>query len=172
MRRLLLPAAIAFTLTVAGCASPPITIRTNPTGAAVEANGDFIGETPLEIYADDYFASQRQGLEWQRSGTLRFTRAGCEPESVEVDTDLMRRSFTIDLDCEPGTGRRVSTDAVNRAIRPADPVPAPAPAPAAKPEQTDRGAVARLEELETMRERGLITDQEYQSLRKKVLDSF
>jgi hypothetical protein len=93
--------ATVLALTLQGCLSIPVNIRSQPSGATVLANGEVIGTTPMQIYADRVFPHQRKGLDWHRQGTLTLERPGCTPETMEVDNDLLKRSLTVDLECRP-----------------------------------------------------------------------
>jgi hypothetical protein len=147
-------------LALQGCLSVPVNLRSEPAGATVLANGKAIGTTPMQIHAERVFPAKRRGLGWEREGTLTLERPGCAPRTLEVDDDTLKRSLTVDLECRPGAPAVV--------------------APAAAPQQTATasqaaplrtGATAqRLEELDGLRRQGLITEQEYQSIRKRILD--
>ncbi|WP_295880854.1 hypothetical protein [uncultured Thiohalocapsa sp.] len=147
-------------LALQGCLSVPVNLRSEPAGATVRANGKAIGTTPMQITADRVFPAKRRGIGWEREGTLTLERPGCTPKTLEVDNDTLKRSLTVDLECRPDAPAVVSTGAT--------PAPTPAAAPAA-PSPT--GATAqRLRELEGLRSQGLITEAEYQSIRRRILD--
>jgi hypothetical protein len=142
------------TLALQGCLSVPVNLRSEPAGATVLANGKAIGTTPMQIYADRVFPHKRKGLDWHRQGTLTLQRPGCTPKTMEVDNDLLKQSLTVDLECRPDAPITV----------------APLPAQAA-PALPATGATAqRLEELDDLRSKGLITPEEYRSIRKRILD--
>jgi hypothetical protein len=151
----------ALALAAQGCLSTPVNLRSDPAGATVLANGQPIGTTPMQITADRVFPHKRKGLGWEREGTLRLERPGCTPRTLDVDNDTLKRSLTVDLDCRPDAPAVVT------------PQPAPAPSEAvAAPRSAPLppGATAkRLEELEGLRGQGLITEQEYQSIRGRIL---
>ncbi len=145
-------------LTLHGCLSVPINLRSDPTGATVLANGTVIGTTPMQLNADRYFPHKRQGIDWHRQGTLTLERPGCTPKTMEVDNDLLKRSLTVDLTCRPDapvvtTPRATQAEATSRSAA-----------------ATGGGTARRLEELEDLRQQGLITADEYQSIRKRILE--
>jgi hypothetical protein len=154
----------ALALALQGCLSVPVNLRSEPAGATVLANGKTIGTTPMQITADRVFPHQRKGLGWEREGTLTLERPGCAPKTLAVDNDTLKRSLTVDLDCRPDAP----------AVLAPQPAPAPAPAqtaaaPRSAPPPT--GATAqRLDEVEGLRSQGLITEQEYQSISRRILD--
>jgi hypothetical protein len=150
----------ALSLALQGCLSVPVNLRSDPAGATVLANGQAIGTTPMQIYADRVFPHKRKGLGWEREGTLRLERPGCTPKTLEVDNETLKRSLTLDLECRPDAPALVAPAAAS---------PAPTPA-AARPSAQTRGATAqRLEELEGLRSEGLISEAEYQSIRRRIL---
>ena len=152
--------AITMALTLQGCLSIPVNIRSEPSGATVLANGEVIGTTPMQIYADRVFPHQRKGLDWHRQGTLTLERPGCTPETMEVDNDLLKRSLTVDLECRPDAPVITTSQAV--AAR-----PAAAPQPATRP---SGGTAQRLQDVEELRRQGLISVDEYQSIRRRILE--
>lgn len=152
--------APALALTLQGCLSIPVNIRSEPSGATVLANGEVIGTTPMRVYADRVFPHQREGLDWHRQGTLTLERQGCRPKTMEVDNDLLKRSLTVDLECRP------DAPAVTRP-RTAVAQPTGAPRPVAR----SKGETAeRLKEVEALRGQGLISVEEYQSIRRRILE--
>ena len=150
-RKLSTTAIVLATAVLHGC-YVPINIRTTPNGATVYADGQPLGMTPLEIDPEAIFPRKLTGYQWESSGTLSFERVGCQPKSINVDNELLKESIRVKLDCEPGAAAL-----------------SPAASPAAQPAS---GTAERLQELENLRENGLITDQEYDSLRRRVLDRF
>ncbi len=151
----------ATALVLQGCLSVPVNIRSEPSGANVLADGKLIGATPMQIRADRVFPARRKGLDWHREGTLTLERTGCSPKTLEVDNELLKRSLNVDLECRPDAPAVVSAPAATPASRSAVPrsnVP------------TSGSTAERLEELERLRKKDLITDQEYRSIRKRILD--
>jgi hypothetical protein len=150
----------ALALALQGCLSVPVNLRSEPAGATVLANGKTIGTTPMQIYADRIFPHKRKGIGWERKGTLTLERPGCTPRTLEVDNDTLKRSLSVNLDCRPDAPAAVASDA------------GPARTTAAtRPAARTSGATAeRLEELERLRSQGLITEPEYQSIRRRILD--
>ena len=152
--------ATAVALTLQGCLSIPVNIRSEPSGATVLANGKMIGTTPMQIYADRVFPHQRKGLDWHREGTLTLERPGCTPETMQVDNDLLKRSLTVDLECRPDAPVVTRSGAVPAQA-------AAAPRPATRP---SGGTAQRLKEVEELRRQGLISVDEYQSIRRRILE--
>lgn len=135
----------------------PVTLKTRPQGATVIANGEIIGVTPLEINPDELFPAKFKGYQWEREGTLQFERVGCKSQSWPVTNESVKRSVRVDLDCEPG--------AAAMAPRPATIEPIPVP-------KTGASTLERLQELNQMQQRGLISEEEFRLMRQRVLDRF
>ena len=148
--------ATALALTLQGCLSIPVNIRSEPSGATVLANGKMIGTTPMQIYADRVFPHQRKGLDWHREGTLTLERPGCTPETMQVDNDLLKRSLTVDLECRPDA--------------PVVTTPRAVAAQSAAAARSSGGTAQRLQEVEELRRQGLISVDEYQSIRRRILE--
>jgi hypothetical protein len=143
-----------------GCFSVPVNLRSDPAGATVLANGKVIGTTPMRIYADRVFPHKRKGIDWRREGTLTLERPGCTPKTMDVDNDTLKRSLTVDLECRPDAPALNTSGAA-----PGQTVAARSPVG-----RTTGGTAERLNELEELRRQGLITDQEYRSIRKRILE--
>lgn len=155
----------------------PITLKTQPQGATVIADGRIIGTTPMEIDPDALFPAKFKGYQWEREGTLRFEREGCKPYRLPVTNESVKRSVRIDLECEPGAAalapKPAATDPAPKPVA-TDPVPvskanpsAPKPVPMLK-----ESALEQLEELNLMKQRGLISEEEFQTLRQRVMDRY
>lgn len=180
-----LTAILLTTVTLAGCSSyggrdagngRQITINSDPQDATVLANGDEIGVTPLTIIPGNHFrASFTSGgssggiVVFRYVGTLAVKKPGCKDYSTQVDDYILSKDIDVKLECDPAY-RPV-------AVQPVTPAPAAAPAAAAapttpvkQPDLTAGNAKERLLRIESLYEEGLLSDDEYQSLRKRVLD--
>jgi hypothetical protein len=151
----------ATAMVLQGCLSVPINVRSDPSGANVLADGKLIGTTPMQMRADRVFPARRKGLDWHREGTLTLERTGCAPKTLEVDNELLKRSLNVDLECRPDAPAIVNAPTATSASRSA----------ATRSSVPTSGSTAeRLEELERLRKKDLITDQEYRAIRKRILD--
>ena len=163
---LALTAATSF----AGCAANSmtpvsrITIDSEPHGAQVLVADKPIGVTPLEVKLDDVFPmhwtsrtkKDDEGFAfYRRLETLTIKQAGCETYSAELDTNDLSHDIKVNLKCDPN-------------YKPPVAVAPPSEAPA-QPVQADT-IEQRLQRLETLKQKGLITDEEYRAQRQRVLD--
>lgn len=152
----LLPLVAAATLS--GCAAMDasnakaghIRITSDPAGATAYADGAVLGPTPIEINPADHFRSGFVGLSYRYYGTLTLKKAGCEPWSTDVNDSILSRDVHARLKCDPN-------------YRPDTPA-------AAKPGSTSGDPTERLERIEALHKKGLISDEEYNRLRTRILD--
>lgn len=150
---------------LAGCAAnragPPdrITIDSSPQGAQVFVADKQIGVTPVLVVLDDIFPMRwtsrtKQDDEgfafYRRLDTLTIKQAGCETYSALVDTSDLSRDIKINLKCDPNYKPPVAIT----------------PAPPARTETLEQ----RLQRLETLKQKGLISNEEYRTQRQRVLD--
>ena len=155
--------AFALTAILTGCAAnsigpvDSITIDSEPRGAEVLVSDKPIGVTPVVVVLDTVFPmhwtsrtkKDDEGFAfYRRLDTLTIKRAGCDTYSALVDTSDLARDIKISLKCDPNYKPPVATSAQ--------------PAEASTIEQ-------RLQRLETLKQKGLISDDEYRTLRKRVL---
>ncbi len=152
-------ATLAFGAT--GCVGPlresgggvhTIRVLSEPPGATVLADGRELGTTPLVIRPGEVFPARFVGREYRYAGTLALRRPGCRPWSVQVDDAVLARDVVARLECGPGA-------AVPASVR-------------EKPTVSAGDPVAeRLRRARRLHEEGLITDEEYRALRRRILES-
>ncbi len=180
-----LMSALLITITLAGCSSfgggdngngQQITINSDPQDATVLANGAEIGITPLTINPGDHFrASFTSGgssggfIVFRYVGTLAIKKPGCKDYSTQVNDNILSKDIDVKLECDPNyRAAAVQSETSDQATAPAA-NPAPT-APAKQPELTAGDAEERLLRIESLHDKGLLSDEEYKSLRKRVLD--
>ena len=155
--------------TLSGCASLPqpassITINSDPTGADVIVSGKPIGTTPISVVLDKVFPRHWTGriksdvgpgfAFYRRLATVTIKKVGCKPYTKQYTGHDLRHDFTITLTCGPQYMPTSQTAA---------PPPAAASGGYAAIEQ-------RLQELQNLKKKGLITDQEYQEQQQRILN--
>jgi hypothetical protein len=155
MRNIFLFGLLMSLVYLTACASNRlVTIDSSPQGADVIADGKKIGVTPIEIMPDDVFPPRWIGSSYMVKGKLELVKQGCEPLSMEVNDYVLSQPVSKDLKCTEQTKL--------------------APAVAAKPEspakpETKNNIEERLEQLQGLHNKGLISDQEYQAQRQRIL---
>jgi len=171
-----------------------ITIRSEPPQATVLADGTDIGTTPLTFKPADAFrsgfSSGKEGLlAYHYVGKLIVKKPGCKDFVTRVDDNILSKDIDVKLECDPNYRPPAPPAAVAPAVpataapatQPAMPastaapatqpaMPASTAAPAAQPAMP-ANAVERLQRIEALHDKGLISDSEYRDLRKRVLDT-
>lgn len=152
-----------------GVVSDTITIGSEPQGATVYVDNLDIGATPLTISVEKVFPPRWTGLKerdpsgfasYRRRGTLILKKDGCHAYSAEASELNLSQDIKIALYCDPYR----APDAA-RTAEPKAAAEKSAPAPAA-----DESIEARLAKLEALRKKALITEQEYQKQRQRILN--
>lgn len=148
---------VGLAITVVGCSNPiknsrSITIASTPSGAHVLASGVEIGVTPLTIVPDEVFAPQFVGFSYRAVGTLNIKKNGCETFSEQVNDAVLSKDINVKLVCD------------SRARTLPAKTSTPHPAPSTSIEQ-------RLRRLQQLHDQGLISDDEYRSIRKRILSA-
>ena len=149
----------AGTGSVSESAAGRIKITSEPAGAIAYADGAELGATPIQIVPGSHFRSGFVGFSYRYVGKLSIKKAGCENWSTEVNDYILSKDVHAKLKCDPNF----------------QPPAASAPAAggttgagAASPGQ--ESAIERLERIESLRKKGLISEDEYKQLRARVLD--
>jgi hypothetical protein len=142
-----------------------ILIHSQPEGAAVMALGKTWGVTPMRLRVRDAFPALYRPEQPYIGMAIHLGKEGCSEYRFPIHRRSIPTEIHAELDCAQAT-----TPAATPAAEPAPPAqPAPAQPPAAAPPKSVR---AKLEELEQLRRDGLVTEDEYQKLRKRVLEYF
>lgn len=169
-----------------------ITIDSDPNDAAVYANGAEIGTTPLTIRPGEVFQARFTSgsgdsggiIAFRYVGTLMVRKPGCKDFTTQVNDNILASDIQVKLECDPAY-TPASTNAIAPDQAPAAPakpqaVPAktqtiaPSQAPATQerqPDLTAGDAEQRLLRIDALHNKGLLSDEEYQTLRKRVLDT-
>ncbi len=155
---------LAVTATLTGCAGSGsltesqtgrIKITSEPIGAAVYADGTEIGTTPLQIAPASHFRARFVGFSYRYTGKLTLKNAGCETWSTEVNDLVLSKDVHAKLKCDPNY--KAAT------LQPTGNTPNIDPASGDQPSE-------RLERVESLRKKGLISEDEYRQLRMRVLE--
>jgi len=144
-----------------------IEIRSNPAGAEVLANDRQIGITPMTVTPADTWntglvTAKDYGVNYQYTGTLVIRMPGCKEYSANVDDYFLSKDIAVQLEC--GADYQPLTAAPGQAQ------PGQAPAAGNGDYKTSEEIMARrLRRLEGLRNRSLITEEEYQQVRRRIL---
>ena len=156
-RRIALLCMLTAITVLPGCANVvkeqrTTTITTEPPGATVFASGVEVGVTPITVRPDEVFPPRFVGFEYRAAGTLSIKKAGCKTYSRQVNDAVLSNDIHVKLECDP-----------------AHATAAPEAPPVVDSEMRDDFTV-RLRRLDNLRHQELITPQEYQQLRRKILN--
>lgn len=126
-----------------------IQITSDPAGAVAYADGIELGATPIEIVPGNVFRSGFVGFSYRYFGTLTIKKPGCETWSTEVNDNILSRTVHARLKCDPD---------FQPAAAPVTHVPSGDP------------VMERLERIDALHKKGLISDEEYRQLRTRIID--
>lgn len=165
---LLLPVLIGA---CAGLGSSSYTVRisSTPSEATVIANGTEIGKTPMVITPDQAFPPKWQGMAYQSAGTLALKKTGCKDYFKAVNDSFLSKDIHITLECSGEGDTRTSADPGVTEGKDSKPKEMKAP-PASSGSMKGGYIEQRLTELQRMYKKGLITEDEYQATKKRILN--
>lgn len=166
-----------------------ILIHSQPEGATVMVLGKTWGVTPMRLQVKDAFPALYRPEQPYIGMAVYLRKDGCSEFRQPIHRRNVPTEIKAELDCEPGinteaaapvaiapAGNGTSPTGVPAGVPAGVPVSPPAPkvvAPPAKPSISVTSSVRRkLEELEELHKAGLVTEQEYQQLRKRILAYF
>ncbi len=142
-----------------------ILIRSEPSGAAVMALGKTWGVTPLHLRVRDAFPALYRPEQPYIGMAVHLSKPGCAEYRMPIHRRSIPDQIYAELDCDPA----VLVESIGKTSPPtAKAEPAPSETPPANP----AGVRAKLQQLEQLRKDGLVSEEEYQRLRKKVLEYF
>lgn len=165
---------LAAAATLSGCAGTGsvsdssagrIKITSDPAGAIAYADGAELGATPLQIVPGTHFRSGFVGFSYRYVGKLSIKKPGCDTWSTEVNDFILSKDVHAKLKCDPNYQPPAASSPAAGSVSGSSATPGSSAAPAAQ-----ESAIERLERIETLRKKGLISDDEYKQLRARVLD--
>ncbi len=138
----------------------PANVTSTPSGATVYANELKLGVTPLHYEPYKAFPAGWRDAMYQAQGVLKVKMNGCEEFALKVNDYILSKPIHAELKCsEPSTPERSTATALEKTKSVVTPVVLPLSA-------TEK----RLEELEALYEKGIITKQEYNTTRERILN--
>ncbi len=162
------------TVTQDGSADTRIQITSEPSGATVYLMGKKTGVTPITVSERDIYPVSYAPETEKYYGKIMLRKEGCKEFSRRLTRSNVYEGLTAKLDC----GTRAANEQVPDQLPEAQPPLAPAPAPARTPYPGDPAASSdvpaqQLEQLRTLQrlqEEGVLTDEEEENLRKRILN--
>ena len=137
----------------------PANVTSNPSGAEVYANGEKLGVTPLHYELHKAFPAGWKNMMYQAQGVLMVKMDGCEDFTLQVNDYVLSNPIHADMVCSDEITPEVETT-VSQEVK--GPVGETITSPQNEIEN-------RLNELEDLYERGVITREEYRETRERIL---
>lgn len=134
-----------------------LSVTSKPTGATVYTMSKKLGITPLTIHQEKIFPATYPPEQQNYYGILQFKKKGCKDQSVRVSTAAMVKGIDVKFDCGQPALRKRTIETGSNTTAPASITTAPT-------------ARTRLLQLNELYQEGLITEKEYQEIRKRILD--
>jgi hypothetical protein len=165
--------ALLFVALASGCApmgAKPnrVDVSSDPAGADVYVMGSKVGVTPLTVDQDAIFPLTYPAEKQALYGMVELRKAGCLPARQNVSTRALSRGLHAKLDCGQATSAEPVT---SRQAQPAAPAAsANEQAPATPVVKEKPGIELRLKQVQELRDKGLITEQEAQEIRRRILE--
>ena len=125
-----------------------IPVASVPTGASIYVMGKFHSTTPsvVNLYSVHPITYNRE--DESLYGRIIIKHAGCQEKSVVVNSQIISKGLTTTLDCTEKTK-----------IIPK------------QRDNIDKSVVQRLQQLQTLKDKKLISDEEFREIRIRLLDS-
>lgn len=153
-----------------GCANSPTeqqklpNVTSNPSRAIVYANGLEIGKTPLKRNLFDDFPAGWQNSVYTAQGVLIMKKVGCKDYTLKINDRILSEPIHAELECDNVSAFEKLTPAVRaqNKIKNIDENKAKS--------KTEGTTQKRLKELEGLFKKGIITKDEYQTTRARILN--
>ncbi|MCK5002955.1 MAG: SHOCT domain-containing protein [Gammaproteobacteria bacterium] len=130
-----------------------ISVRSEPSGASVYVMGKLQGTTPMKLNVTKLYPVSYSKKNKHQYGHITLKHESCSDKVVKVTRDIGGTGVKGELVCAPSEETMIEQ------------VPAKVPAVGGKTVKQ------RLQELHTLKDDGLISDEEYQKVRSKILES-
>lgn len=142
-----------------------VALETNPPGATVITLGRILGKTPLRVEKQDIFPLIYTNEMKPIYGKVRFKLKGCKQISRQITPEDIAAGVKIDLDCgETATHKAAASD--NSDDDTADTaIDTPL-------YSGDNNVKVRLLRVQNLLEEGLITQNEADAIRQRILEDF
>ena len=134
-------------------------VTSNPSGATVYANILELGKTPLRHNLYDAFPAGWKNSIYQAQGVLVVKKDGCKDFTLKVTDYILSKPVHAELECSDIASKpKISAPVVAPGVETVAPV-------------TESGETEkRLEKLEALYKKGVITKEEYKTTRERILN--
>lgn len=162
----------------------PLKVASEPTAATVYIMGKAIGETPIMIPQQQLYPAGYDADNQQLYGTLLIRKAGCRDLRKRIRYQDFDTGLSVKLDCDAaptslGQDRTAPTrgaDSAPGSETPTQTIATPRHADMTGTDEAGRQPAEitlkqRLIRIEELKRDGLISDEEYRQVRKRILDA-
>lgn len=144
-----------------------VDITSDPAGADVYVMGSRVGLTPLTLDENTIFPLIYPGEKQALYGAVELRKAGCKSAMHRVSTRAVAKGVHVKLDC--GEAARTETSTPRQAQPSQPPVSANGQAQTTPVVKEKPGIEFRLKQVQDLRDKGLITEQEAREIRQRIL---
>ena len=134
--------------------SNEILVNSEPSAASVYVMGKLAGITPVAIDSASIFPVVYQPDDAQDFGYITLTHRDCSDKKIKISTRMISDGLKVSLDCLTKEEEPVADISLQ-----------------AEKHVVERTVNQRLKELQALKDDGLISEQEYQEIRSKILES-
>lgn len=144
-----------------------LSVKSEPSGAEVWVMGAKVGETPLVVDEGLVFPLTYPKDKQALYGLVELRKAGCVSSTLSVSAKKVERGINAQLDCGVAAPKPAAVMSAPVSVVPV--VPA-APAESTKPMVIEGASIeARLRRVTELRDKGVISEQEAQVIRQRIL---
>ncbi|MFC1589566.1 PEGA domain-containing protein [Pseudomonadota bacterium] len=130
-----------------------ISVASEPSGASVYVMGELQGVTPMTVNVTKLYPVTYSKENASLYGYIVLKREGCSDRSVKVKHGIGSAGMKEKLECEADEATAVEPAAIKASVI------------------SDKPVKQRLQELQTLKNDGLINEDEYQEVRSRILES-
>ncbi len=142
----------------------PVALETNPPGASVITLGRILGKTPLRVEERDIFPLIYANELKPIYGKVRFKLKGCKTVTRQITPEDIAAGVKVDLECGAAATRKQAASDNNRTSSDSFDTSINAPLYSG-----DNNIKVRLLRVKNLLEEGLITQDEADAIRKRIL---
>lgn len=163
MNKILQPFSLAILIALCGCESSTL-IQSTPEGANVYVDGKNVGMTPY-LYTDDKIIFSKTPLRLEYEGYQTVDYVLCRNEQPEVGP-IVGAFFTSGITLLWGLGYNPEQ---NFEMIPDSAIYEPGPV---RPSPDLNAMASELKIIKDLKDQGILTDEEYQAQKKKILEKY
>lgn len=125
-----------------------ISVDSKPSGASVYVMRKLVGTTPTVVNVNTMYPATYLQENEQYYGHITLTHKGCSGRTIKLNSQMLSDGLNEKLDCAVDKGLVVDVPSI-----------------------ADKSVTQRLKELQILKDDGLISEEEYRTIRARILDS-